>query len=266
MYFRKSLIAVLYALCALLAVFTVSATGFDQAPHVKVVNGFFYPELNETQTGSTNATERSVANTTSNASFSAEVTQSTGTGGNNTMTAVVVSPATTPLVTPSTVSNATPESTPSPVSTPVIQGNTSVQTGQNTTVIPTPVPELTPISTPTVIQTEQGPLQEASVPEGGETGGTSSIPDPTYDTSDGPAPSDTLAAGDDLTIRLSGEFPFSAEGLSEFARMKAFPPLELIERLIGASLGTSIQDTASGYNTFIEEANVIPANETASLV
>lgn len=266
MYFRKSLIPILYTLCALLAVFTVTATGFDQAPHVKVVNGFFYPELNETQTGNTNATERSVANTTSTASFSAEVTQGTGTGGNDTTTAVVVSPATTPLVTPSTVSNATPESTTAPVSTPVIQGNTSVQAGQNTTVIPAPVAELTPISTPTVIQTEQGPGQEASLPEGGETNGTSVIPDQALDTRDGPVPSNTVSAGDDLTVRLSGEFPFSAEGLSEFARMKAFPPLELIERLIGASLGTSIQGTASGHNTFIEEENVLPANETASLV
>ncbi len=265
MYFRKSLIPVIYALCALLAVSTVSATGFDQAPHVKMINGFFYPEINETQSGSTNTTESSVANTTTGAPVSAEVTQGVGTGVNNTTGTGLVSQTPSSLVTASTVSKTTTEGNTTQVNTTPIPGNTSVQDDWNTTAIPTPVAELTPAPVYAVVQTGEGSGHETPDPEVRETS-AGAIPEPTRDNSSEITPESAMPADNDLTVRLTGEFPLSAEGLSDFARMKAFPPLELIERLIGVSLGDNSQGIQAENNAVIEGEHVLPGNETISQI
>jgi hypothetical protein len=265
MYFGKSIIPVSCTLCALLAVSAVSATGFQQAPHVKVVNGYFYPEFNDTKTGSTNTTESPVVNTTSAAPVPATATQGAGTGVNNTTSTVQGSQTPSSLVTASTVSNSTRDVNTTPVNTSVTQGNTSVRDDRNTTAVPTPVAELTPATVSTVVQTEQGPGHETSSPEGRETT-AGEIPEPTRDSSSETVPGSAVSVDDDLTLRLSGEFPLSAEGLSDFARMKAFPPLELIERLIGVSLGNSSQGTLAENDTVVEGVSILSGNETISQI
>lgn len=268
MYFSKSLKPLLCALCALLAITAVNATGFQQAPHVKIVNGIPYPDTNTTYSPVSNETNSSsvsptvsspgVQNGTSPAVYLQATGNDLGSGISNQSISNLTGPSSpngtpgTPLVmTPGiTVTRAEYAAAPTTTPAPSVEAGRQFLTNNTATPVPTPVAG------------ESGNGSESSTHLPGV---SVSVPVTTLSSDENHSRGEYETGGEPLASRFSNAFPATPDDLSGFARMKAFPPIELIERLIGAALSAGSPVNGSPDPQAPYDTGNSTGNETVSL-